>query len=229
MKIIFCFARCFLASLCFATAVSAAPAAPYSPTPEMLAFFNAELRDLLVVQLSKANTPYPEVNARYKEGCEIIRKEFGKTLAAELQSAYHPAGKRVLGYAGLAADGSTSQISLVIPALKNRFAELKAKGDPQFRETFKLEVIIVVMHELEHLRYLLRFATVKEFNVEEETRAWFETCKYTIAPLVDKYGLPVDEEIQSVYLAWKITGQNPSDPDWKEVIQNLYSHVRKPH
>jgi hypothetical protein len=231
MKIIRIISKCFLALLCLACAVSCKKkvekppqSVNQTPSPELQAFFQSEVWPVLS-ELIAGKLPYPEINERYKSGIAIVEKEYGKALSCKLGVDYHPSDKGIEGSAGDRYDKDTGIIYIIVPAVKDKFEAMQASQQPKWREAFRSHVIVLFMHELEHLRFTLRMHRDEHIDMTEESRAWDETCKYVLEPLVAKYGQAVSPNDGVTLDCWLRAGRNINNPIWKREIELRYKDV----
>ena len=189
---------------------------------ELQAFWARELQTLIAEQLVKGSLPYPEINERF----DILNKEIvrrtGKPLAINMTTEYHWAGKRIEASAGFVESNGTQTVELYMPAIVDSFEALQSSQKPKWRDAFTSHMIIIVMHEMEHT------ATTnhpKHFDIREESRAWADTCRYTVIPLVEMHYFPLFATDGSIYRAWKLADESTYNVHWLQAMQMLYGDL----
>ena len=180
---------------------------------ECKAFFseNVEVSLLLV---ASGRTQYPEINAR------LLSAQL-QIIPINLVATYHWASKDIEGSAGKNPDG-TDIVQIYVPALMDLFRALECSGRPDWREVFESHLIVLFLHEMEHVRF--KKPLEAHIDIQEESRAWAETCKYTIHPLAQK-GIPLLPNDEVIYGAWRESAGNVNDPRWIDAIRHLYGHI----
>ncbi len=197
------------------------------PDAEMKAFWREELSDLYN-QIFTGTLPYPTVNERAKELNAAILRRTGKQLAVTLVTTYHKVHRDIECSAGFISSNKTQVIDIHIPCTMDMFEFLKSSKEPMWHEAFQSHVITSVMHELEHTD---REEFPQVFDTMEESRAWANTCRYTLVPLRDTYRLTLFQSDAPFYLAWKQAGGDTNSAVWKHMIDSRYCDVIKaaPH
>lgn len=233
--------KCFLALLCLVLGVSckkkvvevsALPLSEKSVTTESQTvpvnlqlssqiFFEKEVFPTLRL-LSAGKLPYTEINDRYASGAAVIIKEYGKPISLKVKTDYHTSSKYVHATAGDRYDLDSGVIWIYVPALMDVFEEFQSSGHPRWREIFTNHCIITFMHELEHLRFKLRNQGGDRISLTEESRAWDETCVHTIAPLIEKYKVPIAMSEALIYKTWTEAGRNSQHVAWRQEIERRH-------
>lgn len=84
---------------------------------------------------------------------------------------------------------------------------------------FPITVLVTAMHELEHAAH--PHENVAMTDLSEESRAWQETCRHTIDPLVVNHGVPMFGTEASFYKAWVNDGRRTGQA-WTNNLYRLY-------
>ena len=199
------------------------PLATMYSEKEIVSFWEKEMYQTAYEQLASSATQYPEVNKRFSEINQSVTEQKGLPINFELVKSYHPLGPAVEASAGEAHTNGQATVSLYIPAFLNTYKLLESSRHPKWRDVFKTRIIVVIMHEMEHLNR--KDPKLLKVDLKEESRAWFDTCKYTISPLVETYKVPVDSDAWRFYDAWKMSGGDIHHPAWTSKIRNLYGDI----
>lgn len=190
---------------------------------EMQIFWAKELNDLIYLQLVEGKLPYPEINQHFADYNKHISARTGRSMTVSLSTNYHWSCKDAEGSAGINSKDGSVEIQLYVPAIMDLFEALERSNQPRWREAFKAHCIILFMHEMEHLRKDTPMK--KHIDISEESRAWVETCRYTIAPLVEKYHLPLFLSDFNMYYSWNESAGNGDSQIWKNAILKLYGDL----
>ena len=186
----------------------------------MKKFWEEELNELIFLQLVESKLPYSEINEHFADCIKHINSRTGTPMNISLSTSYHWSSNDVEGSAGIEPKDGSVVITLFVPAIMDLFDFLTFSNFPHWREAFQTHCIILFMHEMEHLRK--DTPTQKHIDIAEESRAWAETCRYTIAPLVEKYHLPLISNDANMYYAWKESAGDANSEVWKLAIEKLY-------
>ena len=168
----------------------------------------------------------PEVRQRFFEGLESVGKRFGvKNLEIRLQTKYDE-NRGVMW--GAQVENDLPVVVIILPNLLNLERLLRREIKEYKKEVLQLSVLVGILHETDHLRYNTREHLQKgrPFSVEEvvanEKQAWGYTCRYTIAPLVEKYGKVLDPNHMAFYRDWIESGRDENSGTWEEKIRKAY-------
>jgi hypothetical protein len=189
---------------------------------DMEYFIMTEINGILRSQLVMGELPYVEINERFKSSNKLVVGRTGKNVNVTLVANYHWAHKGVEAAEGCSSDGTVACLELYIPAIMNTFERLRDSGNPEWRKVFQSHVIVIFMHEMEHARIA---SPSDHIDISEESRAWDDTCRYVIDPMVEIYGLPLFKTEDGLYRAWKIANGNTKDPVWVNAVQNIYGKI----
>ena len=192
-------------------------------TEEMKAFWDRELNDLVIERWAKGRLPYPEINARFKTLHDEIIRQTGKPLSVGLVKNYYWAGNEVCGTSEYNITNDTYYVSLIMPNAMDMFEVLSRTHVPRWRERFESHIIITLMHELEHTTTAKRTRTNSAIDVMEESRAWAETCRHTIAPLRQVHNLPMNDYYLTFLVAWTQSMGDTNNPYWVVQMNKSYS------
>lgn len=163
---------------------------------------------------------YAEVNTRFLQIGGIINKQTSLPLQVSLQEGYHPDSKMIEAAGGYDKNGR-AEIIFFVSSVMDEFEIHQKNNQNGWQQAFKNHMIIIFMHELEHLN---RPVNDKKIGLEEEARAWYDTCTYTIAPLIKKYNILITGDIYQLYQAWK-NSSGPKDSQWTDAVKHLYRSV----
>ncbi len=163
---------------------------------------------------------YAEVNTRFLCVGNIINKQTGLPLYVSLQEGYHPDSKLIEAAGGYDKNGR-AEIVFFVSSVMDEFEIHQKNNQNGWQQAFKNHMIIIFMHELEHLN---RPVNDKKIGLEEEARAWYDTCTHTIAPLIKKYNILITGDIYQIYQAWK-NSSGPTDSRWTDAVKHLYRSV----
>ncbi len=190
---------------------------------DMKRFWQEELNDLIYLQLVESKLPYSEINDHFREYNKRINIRTGKKISVALSTSYHWSCKDAEGSGGINAKDGSVEIQLYIPAIMDLFEALEHLNQTGWREAFRAHCIILFMHEMEHV--VKDTPMKKHIDIGEESRAWAETCRYTITPLVERYHLPLLSTDSNMYQAWKESGGNTNSDIWMNAIRKLYGDL----
>ena len=188
---------------------------------ELKSFWDAELQPIIGDKIVVAKSPYPEINARFDQINSMIVKESGKALSIDMSTNYNWADVRVEASSGIVESNTTRVIELYMPAIADTFDLLKNSGKEKWHEAFVSHVYVLFMHEMEHQTAMHERPTA--IDIREESRAWIDTCRYTIAPLAETYHLALLNGDGNFYQAWKLANGNPTNTHWLSAINSRYS------
>ncbi|MFA6459311.1 MAG: hypothetical protein WCV79_02870 [Candidatus Paceibacterota bacterium] len=189
---------------------------------ELTGFWNSVLKPLVQDGLTDGKLPYKEINERFTKLRDAIVAKTAKPLNFNLIKQYHPADKEIAAGLGIGENGDF-EIGLRIPAFIDTFRKLERSGRYDWMEVYKSHVIIVLMHEMEHTTY--EGPPPTGIDIKEESRAWADTCLYTIAPLVEKYHVPIYNVEADFYNAWKSASGNPESIVWQQAVNKAYGRL----
>ncbi|MES2215918.1 MAG: hypothetical protein V4481_01320 [Patescibacteria group bacterium] len=189
---------------------------------DLHSFWDTHMKTLVADQWSKAKLPYPELNSRYTQLATQVYQRYGKPFDVELVTSYHWASKRVGAAAGINTNGA-ADVSFFISAFLDSYKEIQTSTVPEWPRMWESHVLIIAMHEMEHAAYPSK--DTKAIDAEEESRAWTETMRYTVVPLVETYKMPLAPTELKFYLAWKASQGNAESPIWKQSIMSSYGAI----
>lgn len=188
---------------------------------QLHAFWDENLKTIVQDQWAANQLPYPLIN----EHCRKLRAQIvahsGTGLQIRMSTNYHWASTLVEAAAGFDSSNNAVSICLFIPSILDSYQALERSAKPLWWELFDSHQIVLLMHELEHAAKPDISSDVV-INVAEESRAWAETCRNTIVPLVDTYKIPIHNIEANLYLAWKQCGGDTNSPIWRKVIEKYY-------
>lgn len=196
---------------------------PYTDT-ELHSFWDNKLKAIVVDGCLNMKLPYPELNSRVNELTKSILSRTGKLIHLRLEPEYHEYSNRVLAAAGMSKATGEAEIEIFVPAMIDEFERIASRKRPDTELVFKSNIIIVILHEMEHLTYNSpeNGTTV---DIEEESRAWAETFRYSIIPLYETHRLPIASIQWQLYPAWKACDGNSDSPLWKDAIRKAYKPI----
>jgi hypothetical protein len=190
---------------------------------EVKKFWAEELHELIFLQLVESKLPYSEINDHFSDCIKHINSRTGMQMNVSLSTSYHWSSNDVEGSASVDPNDGSVVIMLFVPAIMDLFDFLKFSNSPRWRDAFQAHCIMLFMHELEHLNKDTPMK--KHIDMEEESRAWAETCRYTISPLVEKYNLPLISNDSNMYHAWKECAGDTNSEVWRLAIAKLYGDL----
>lgn len=209
-------------SFIYLTAVNKGPAQSMVYSEEELrAFWEKEGRQLIQRQWGVAKLPYPEINSRIIQLQLVIYENTGKPFELLLITDYCSQNPAIQGAASIDERTSTMGIEIFVSPLFDQYKLLKSSGKSNWLETFHSHLLILAMHEMEHATV---YPMPKVVSLEEESRAWAETCRHTIAPLVEnhKVALAPNDTEAVFYEAWKASQGNVQKPEWQAAVKRVY-------
>ncbi len=189
---------------------------------ELKAFWARGAQKLIQEDLMNGQLPYPEINDRFRILNEKIIARTGKPFHVSLSTKYHWADKRVEGSSGIDTNG-VEGIELYVPAIANTFEILRTAGSPQWREAFQTHLIIIIMHEMDHTESDDKMPG--HIDIKEESRAWADTCRYTITPLFETHKQTFSESEYEFYRAWKLANGDPNSIYWLNAVKKRYGVI----
>ncbi len=191
---------------------------------EQHSFWTNELHNLIYEQLAQGKLPYQKINKRFLDSNLLIYEKTKNGITVSLSTNYHWSDKKVGAAAGYVETNNNARvIEIYVPAFMDTFKELRTADVPRWREIFHSHSIIAFMHEVEHARH--EPGTTNYVDVEEESRAWAETCRYTIVPLVEEYRCLLHPNEINIYLAWKLSNGDTNSPTWTNAIWKIYGVI----
>ena len=188
---------------------------------ELKTFWANEVQGIIYDQLAKGKLPYEEINNRFNEAKLRVIEKTHNPLGINLSTRYHWACKRVEAAANITKD--KLGVEIYLPALLDGFEMLKSSGDSNWREAFQSHIIILFMHEMEHIRN--ETLPGDHIDIAEESRAWDDTCRYIISPLAEKYHLYLFASDYNIFRAWKMSNEDTKNMIWIGTIQSLYGDL----
>lgn len=215
----------FVATVPQASAYKLEPLVIPHSIPSLGLFWKEELELMMSKQLLVHKLPFADINDRFLSGNMVLVAEFRRPVSVEVIMTHHPRSKDIEISSGLDATGKIPSISIFLPALKATFDRMRASGFEEWREMFLNHVLVVFMHEMEHLRFRSGRPRDGKFDLDEESRAWHETCLHVLSPLIEDYKRPIHRAEGEIYAAWIKAGKNPADPTWRELIARRHGVV----
>jgi hypothetical protein len=201
---------------------------PHHTSQELHDFWDAELNEWINSYVGGSNLVYPEINKRFEFINQSVVTIQKKPVAISLVEGYHLLNPKVLASAGLNASARVANIELYIPALLNQFNDFKKTGRPNWHNEYRTHVLIVMMHELEHLAQVWHVSVQPtHIDIAEESRAWAETCRHTMVPLVENYKVTICDTEATFYKAWKVSGGNTNHVAWTDALNKIYGGVAR--
>lgn len=188
---------------------------------ELHYFFDTEVKGI-IDSIVDGNS-YPEINVHFKDYYDRIFQKTHKNLNIGLSITHHWASDNIEASGKYDEKTNTAMMEIYVPSLMYWFEINQALNQPHWKEAFKSHIIILFMHEMEHV---IPLAPSKEkIDIEEESRAWYNTCTYTIDPLIQKYKLPINNDSYKLYQAWLLSKGDRSSITWYNAVYNLYKPV----
>jgi len=194
---------------------------------EMQAFWKTHCDEACREQLPNNRYHIPEVQERYNLLCKKINEKYGKIHRISASPIYARASKDIT--AGAVPRVNDPEVVFFVPAMVDCFHQRKNAGGKE--DEMKYTCVVGYIHELEHLAWEkpLEF---REENapldalVESERVTWDLTCRFTIAPLIERYGAPIGPSDRGYYENWVKSGCNSESPEWERFIRGQYRRTR---
>lgn len=182
-------------------------------------FYENELRNVLE-SCTGGKTPYREINERHQKLSADLVKKFGKRLNINMVTDYHVLSKNIEMATGVQTNG-TPEIAIYVPCIMDTFETVRQKHGDEWRIRFETHFLVIFMHEMEHTSNLDVVAS--HVDTEEESRAWSETCRHTLRPLVSDHKLTLISTEANMMREWVKSGENTNAPAWNGYVSQLYS------
>lgn len=186
-------------------------------------FFDSEIRPV-VEEIAQGRTPYPEINERFQSLYSNVVKRTGKAFGINMFTNYHALSKDAQMAVGAHPDGAIS-LAIYVPSLMDSYEEAKRSFGNDWRSKFQICVLTVFMHEMEHTTQTSSMRN--SVSLSEESRAWAETCRYTLDPLSRKYGKTLFWTDAGMMKNWIASDGNTNSAEWNEYISRLYGSMVK--
>lgn len=188
-------------------------------------FFSDHVETIFVDGFLNRKLEYPTILARYDKLTQLIQARYGKMFDIRMDKNFNPVSPLVAESAGV--EKGSPYVGLILPAFMNIHRELIAEnGDELGKKLFRQSIIVGFMHELDHLAFgfVTPEGSPKDHakSLENETRAWAETCENTISELV-RLKLQLGPNEVTYYSAWVASDRSVSSPSWIAFIRNAYS------
>lgn len=189
---------------------------------EMKEFWNRELQELIGEQLPNSKLPYPEINERFANLNQIIVENTKAPLAIYRLTNYSWASTDVVAAAGVDTSNNTRHVALYLPAIMDTFDMLRDSGETNWHAAFRSHILVVFMHEMEHTTDVRPQWSI---DINEESRAWAETCRHTIVPLAESHHVTLFQNEWKVYRAWKLANGDTGNTNWSSTMRRLYGKL----
>lgn len=177
-------------------------------------------------QLNQLTQTMPEIHQRLLENQEAISKRFGKNLEIRLQMAYEK-NKNIMQ--GAQVENGAPRLVIVLPNVLNLDDLLRKEVKEYRKEVLQISVLVGMLHELDHLRYNPPEHLQKDSPLSAEglaageKQAWGYTCRYTIAPLIERYGKTLSPNALAFYRDWVDSDRDENSKAWEERIRKVYN------
>jgi hypothetical protein len=193
-----------------------------APPEEVQKQFWATNGETLVKDLVVGKYQIPELSERYMELARAVDQRWGG-YGVNFCSVYLAESREAPAFCKL--DVKPPKLVLVIPKLMDIAQELEREGG-NWRSRFELTIVVGMIHEMEHIATDDYDPTDPlELLVFNEKRAWDRTCRFTLAPLVEKYHLPLPAGFGAYYQEWLKANRDESNPNWDHFIRSHYAPV----
>ena len=191
---------------------------------ECRAFWDRHLSPIVEKQIGTGTIPYPEINDTYRKNSHSVASRLGK-LTVSLSTNYHAISTLIEGSSGLQTNNNAPVITLYIPSIIDRHKSLKATGRPEYEEVFKTHMLVLYMHELDHLAHGPGTNVATHVDAYREAFIWSKTVEGVIAPLFEHHHALILGNEWQMYNAWTNAGRNANSPLWINAVREAYKEV----
>lgn len=188
---------------------------------EYRTFWDRELAPIIPNQIVTNAIPYPEINEEFIRKCQKITNRFGR-LGFNLCTKYHVVSTRIEGSA-ITTNG-VAYVNLYMPAILNGYERLRQGNYKKWHEAFKSHVLVLYMHELDHLEDD-RVGKFSHIDALHEASIFAKTAEHVLVPLVEKYHVPLIAGDGKIYEAWIRSGRNADSPEWIRFMQKMHGEI----
>ncbi|MSU55582.1 MAG: hypothetical protein EXS46_03550 [Candidatus Taylorbacteria bacterium] len=194
---------------------------PYT-LEECHAFWDSKLAPIITQQLIKGETPYPEINHAFSNNFTFVVSRYGNPKV-NLSTYYHPISPLIEGASGIFTNVATTTI--YIPSIIDSYIALRNQGSSRFEEAFKTHVLVLYMHELDHLTHDPDIGNATHVDTDNEALIWARTVEEVIEPLIEKYQAKILRSDWRMYNAWTNAGKISNSTIWLNAIRELHRGV----
>lgn len=194
--------------------------------PEMLAFWEENMKPILYDRLTVGKYYVSEVQDRHDVLLQEVDEKYGKPQV-NLVTSYHPKSNHIY----LATDTRQGRaiIEIFLPSQMDIWNDLKMSGQANWRDRFQNFLIVAFMRGMERLVADPLLPKGSEDDpqslIAKEKLAWAQTIKFTVAPMLEKHSMPLWSSDQEYYNAWVSCGMNVNSPKWDAFILDAYGHL----
>ncbi len=190
--------------------ISNIPISTPSPQGRTYTYTDKELHQFFSLHISKIINDFATgqyqvspIQDEYTRLSMALSKKNGRPLSVSLAAFYDPASKDVLAHtSGISGE----DITLVIPALKDAYEELRA-SKPGGEQVFEVLLVSAFIHEVQHIGYGHAAGKSKEELFTSETATWALTCSMVLEKFLAR-GYQLDTGNTIVYNGWKKCGND---------------------
>ncbi len=187
---------------------------------EVHAFWNAQLDQLLRVQLTGGAFPIPEINTEYQVLNQEIQQRYGKPVTVNLSEHHADASKKVL--AGCQIQSGIPTMAIFVPASMDIQRDFRGSGAPDWEISFQVMMISAFLHEMIHLAKGW-CGDDPDKLISNEVNTWALTNS-KITPVFLAHGYPLDSGSLMMHRAWISCG-GQANQCWKDFVQLQYAPV----
>ncbi len=184
--------------------------------------YNEKRLKPLLLALNGGKFDIPEISGLILEYKTKILDRYGNELSLIKTNSYFPGTKDCPLFTTVQEGYPAIGISL--PAMMDERQRMESAGDSRYDERERNSLATSLIHEMIHLSDGKNYGELASFedHIAEEKHVWALTLERAIAPLVEKYQVPVDESDGVYYRAWVGTGRIENSPGWDKFIRDLY-------
>jgi hypothetical protein len=188
---------------------------------ETVQFWNLHLDKMIMNDLVGGKYEIPAINDRYKFLLDEIITKYGRPFGILGSISYYEKSKSAVACYTM----KDLKIGIFIPVAMDSYQELKMSNKSGWEKQFEAFVIISFIHEVEHVAggAIDRDLGDKKAFIEEETRAWSETCEHTISTFLNS-GYSLDPSSAIYFRNWLDCGRENNEC-WRSFIEREYSSV----
>lgn len=194
---------------------------------EVTAFFSENMEQVFK-KLFDESSEYPTtlIQSRYRVLSARVEAKYGVRSQFWVTTEYAEASPAITN--AKASNNGTPVVATFVPAHMDLYEDMESRGVTPLRETFENNLVIGLIHELEHMAYdpinTSGSPSSEELN-RREIRTWAYTCEYTIQLFVDAE-LPISRSKMAFYDRWVAYGRRLTSVEWTNFITEAYASTR---
>lgn len=170
-----------------------------------------------------------DIQERYIFLSQKINSRYGRELVFNVVMTYLPQSRYVPMASGV--DKGTPTVYVFLPSVIDNDKSGREEG--LTAEDLELGSVVGLIHEMDHLAFGFvqeerdGYVSTLDELVNDEKRAWAETCEHTLRPLVEKQKKKFSSGTLMYLQAWNKCGRNAHSQLWDEFIRVCYGETRK--